>query len=288
LSSRFEYIEASSLTEATRLLLKYKGNASLMAGGTDLLVNIRNGNLRPQYVIDLHLLDDMKEISVLEDGSVRIGALATLAQVASHPMIQKEYQALHEAILTVGSPQIRNVGTVAGNICNASPAADTAPALLIHEARVNVSGPDGNRALPIQDFFKGPGLAALGAGDIVQSIDLPPSAEPAASCYLKLGRTRGMDLALAGVGVLVDGENKTRLAFASVAPTPLRIRAAEEILSKGPFDSANLERALKAVQEAIQPVSDVRASKEYRTAMTEVLMKRAIATVKDRLSKQGV
>jgi carbon-monoxide dehydrogenase medium subunit len=288
LSSRFEYIEARSVQEASRLLLKHRGNASLLAGGTDLLVNIRTGNLRPQYVIDLHLIDEMKGLSPLPDGGLRIGALATLSETASHALVQTKYQALHEAILTVGSPQIRNVGTVAGNICNASPAADTAPPLLIFDAVVNIAGPDGSRILPVQDFFKGPGRTALAEGEIVESIDLPPLSDPTASCYLKQGRTRGMDLALAGVGVLVDGGGKTGLAAASVAPTPLRLKAAEEILSKGPFESFNLERALDTVMKTIQPVSDVRASREYRAAMTGVLMKRAVKIVKDKMAKQEV
>ncbi len=283
MSSRFEYIEASSLAEASRLLLKHKDNAALLAGGTDLLVNMRNGNLRPQYVIALHRLDEMKGLSPLPHGGVRIGALATLGEVASHELVQTHYQALHDAILTVGSPQIRNVGTVAGNICNASPAADTAPPLLIFNALVNIAGPDGGRVLPVQDFFKGPGQTALDDGEIVESIDLPPVSEHAASCYLKQGRTRGMDLALAGVGALVYGKEKARLAFASVAPTPLRIKTVDKILSDAPFESSNIERALGAALEAIQPVSDVRASKEYRTAMTAVLMKKALGIVKTRL-----
>jgi len=288
LSSRFGYIEAQSLQEASRLLLKHKDKASLLAGGTDLLVNIRNGNIRPQYVIDLHLLHGMKEIVPLPDGGVRIGALATLSQVASHSRVQTDYQALNEAILTLGSPQIRNVGTVAGNICNASPAADTAPSLLIYEALVNIAGPDGSRVLPIQDFFKGPGLTALDEGEIVETIDLPPYSEPAASCYVKLGRMRGMDLAVAGVGALVNRKKEVRLAFASVGPTPLRIKSAEKILTKEPFKRSNIEQTLQAVRKAIQPISDVRASGEYRTAMTAVLTKRALEIVKGRLSNRGI
>ena len=288
MSSSFEYVEARDIQEVSRFLLKHKGEASLLAGGTDLLVNIRNGNLRPQYVIDLHLLHGMKEITPLPDGGVRIGALATLSQVASHPIVQKDYQALSEAILTVGSPQIRNVGTVAGNICNASPAADTAPPLLIFEARVNIADPDESRVLPIQDFFKGPGLTALDEGEIVETIDLPPCSESAASCYIKLGRTRGMDLAVVGLGVLVNRKRKTRLAFASVGPTPLRIKSAEKILSKDPFENSRVEQAVQSVMKTIQPVSDVRASKEYRAAMTAVLMKRALEIIRGRLSKQEI
>jgi carbon-monoxide dehydrogenase medium subunit len=288
LSSRFEYLEVSSLTEASQLLLKHKDKAMLMAGGTDLLVNIKNGATRPRYVVDLHILDDLKGLNPLPDGGLRIGALATLSQVASHPVVEKSYQALHEAILTVGSPQIRNVGTVAGNICNASPAADTAPPLLIYQAQVNITGADGSRVLPVQDFFKGPGLTSLNQGEIVESIDLPPSSEKSVSCYLKQGRTRGMDLALAGVGVLVNEGKTTRLAFASVAPTPLRIKSAEKALSKDPFNTSNIHEALQLVMEAIEPVSDVRASRDYRLAMTAVLMKKALDVVKNRLSRQGV
>lgn len=288
MAATFMYTEASDIGEASRMLLKYKGKAFIMAGGTDLLVNIRNGNLRPQCVIDLHLLRGMKEIIPLTDGGVRIGALATLSQVASHSIVQRNYQALHEAILTVGSPQIRNVGTVAGNICNASPAADTAPALLIFEARLNVVGPEGGRALPIREFFKGPGQTALDAGEIVESIDLPLPPESSASCYIKLGRTHGMDLAVVGVGVLADRKKETRLAFASVGPTPLRVRPAEKILSGNLFEAAGIQKAVQSVLKTIQPVSDVRASREYRTAMTAVLMKQALERVRSRLSTRGM
>ena len=142
--------------------------------------------------------------------------------------------------------------------------------------------------MPIGEFFKGPGLNALAAGEIVESIDLPPPPESAASCYIKLGRTRGMDLALVGVGALADGEKEARLAFASVGPTPLRIGPAEEILSGNPFEAARIQKAVQAVLERIQPLSDVRASREYRTAMTAVLMKQALERVKNRLSSRGI
>ena len=262
-------------------MAEYGQEASLLAGGTDLLVGIRNGKRKPSHLVNLNNLEELREIRPLPDGGLRIGALATLRRIAFHPQVREQYQALAESCQMVGSVQIQNTGTLAGNICNASPAADTAPSLLVLDARVNVVGLQSRRTIPVSDFILGPAQTALRSDEVVESVDLPPG-QKSASCYLKLGRTRGVDLAIVGVAVQVSGRLAPGVAFASVAPTPLRVREAEAELAVNPFDEARIEAATRAVIGAIHPISDLRASAEYRTAMACVLLRRALEIVRKR------
>ena len=276
MASSFIYLDPKDTEEVCALLHDSKNDAYVVAGGTDLLIKIRNGAIRPRLLIGLRHLSNLKQITSLPGGGVKIGALVTMSEVAVHPLLASGYSALVEAVATVGSVQIQNVATLIGNICNASPAADTAAPLLLFNAIIHTVKFSGRRTLPLEEFFLAPGQTALGEDEIVESVELPPPVPCSGSCYLKLGRTRGPDLALAGAACLVTRDGERRLALTSVAPTPLRIREAESILSTASLSESIIIQAERVVVETIAPVSDIRASKEYREAMILVLIRRAL------------
>jgi CO/xanthine dehydrogenase FAD-binding subunit len=263
-----EYHRPGSVEEATALL--GEPGARPIAGGTDLMVQNRGGKGNAPTLVDLNFVPSLAELGPRPDGGLRIGATVRLARLESDRRCLA-YPLLGEAAGTVGSIQIRNRATLAGNLCNASPAADTAPALLCYEAVVHVVGPAGRREVPLEEFWKGPGETTLRPGEWVEAVSLPPP-PPHGGCYLKLGRTLGVDLAVAGVAALVSDAG-VRLAAASVAPTPRRLRPVEAVLSAAPPGSR--PDIGPAVAAAIAPIDDARATAAYRQAMTVVLARRA-------------
>lgn len=271
------YHRPKELEDVSQLLAQ-SGTLPL-AGGTDLLVRMKGGALLPSDVIDLNLLPFLGEIRQTPDGGIEIGATVRMSRVMHDPACCG-YPVLVEGASTVGSMQIRNRATVVGNVCNASPAADTAPGLLVYGAEVNVVAPGGSRSVPIGEFWIGAGQTVLEEAEWVESITLPPP-ENHGGCYLKLGRTLGTDLAITGVGMLVTPDD-TRVALASVAPTPIRARTVEAFL-RTIASGESLDGLDEAVSADISPIDDLRASARYRQAMTAVLIKRAWLLAKARL-----
>lgn len=256
--------------EVISLLGELGGSARIHAGGTDLMVQLRAGALEVNHVIDLGRIAGLRQILEAEDGTVHIGAAVSMSDVYSNPVIRDRYPALVEAARLVGSCQIQNRATLVGNVCNASPAADTVPALHVHDARVRVIGPSGRRSVPIGDFALGPRLTCLETGEWVAGIDLPPEAA-GSSAYEKLGRTRGVDIAIAGAACRVSS-GEVMVAFASVAPTVIRGHHTESaLIDSGRFN----EDVNAAVQLDISPIDDIRSSARYRRLVTPVLAKRA-------------
>lgn len=267
-----------------KLLADLSPGVRVLAGGTDLVVQIRNGIEQATAVVDITHIDELREIEELPDGRVRIGAGVTMTQLRDHPVIQANYQALIEGAAEVGSHQIQNRATLVGNLCNASPAADTLPALFIHDATVNVSAAHAERHVPVKRFITGPRHTVLGRGEWVASIDLGPRLT--ASTYLKLGRTPGVDLAVVGVACgILDG--RVQLALASVAPTVLSPTEAEDILSHSLDKREFPPDAGGAVEDAIEPIDDVRASAQYRREMAHVLVRRAWSIALQRMPTDG-
>ena len=263
-----EYHRPGSVEEATALLSA--PGARPIAGGTDLMVQARGGRSRPSALVDLSFVPSLAELRGGPDGGLLVGATVRLARLEADPWCAA-FPLLREAAATVGSIQIRNRATLAGNLCNGSPAADTAPALLCYEAVIHIVGPAGGREVPLEDFWKGPGQTVLRPGEWVEAVGLPPP-PPHGGCYLKLGRTLGVDLAVTGVAALVSDAG-VRLAAASVAPTPRRLRPVEAVLSAArPGSRPDIGPAMAA---AIAPIDDARASAAYRQAMTVVLALRA-------------
>ena len=266
----FDYHRPDSERQLGELLEQLEGGATLLAGGTDVLVQMRNGRIRPRHVVDLVAIDKWRTVQSRAGGGLEIGATATVRDIVTHPHVERQYQALSEGGRTVGSVQIQNRATVVGNICNASPAADTAPALLVFDALVRVAGPHTRRMVPLRDFVLGPGQSALEPREWVESIEIPP-AGPNGSCYLKLGRTRGVDLAVVGVACRISAA-RASMSLAAVAPTALSV----DILGFQDSLSGELEeRTAQAIRSLLRPIDDVRGSAAYRTEMAIVLARRA-------------
>ncbi|MBI4701585.1 MAG: xanthine dehydrogenase family protein subunit M [Deltaproteobacteria bacterium] len=275
----FDYYQPSSLEEAWRLGAALP-EAPFIAGGTDLLVRLRDGALRPPALISLSRLGELR---VLELGPpVRIGALVSVAELTEHAGLGVACPVLVQAARRLGSIQIRNRATVGGNLCNASPCADLAPPLLVLGARLRLAGPQGEREVATSDFFVGPGQTCLRPGEILTEVCIDPPPAAARGVFLKKGRVR-MDLALASVAVLLDlgsrGCSWVRLAAGAVAPRPVRLRGAEAALAGRALDGAAIAAALAAAEREIEPITDVRASAAYRRHLTGALVARALGAL---------
>lgn len=276
---RFELLQPGSLAEAAGLLEQHGEEARPLAGGTDLFVQLKTRRLRVPRLVDLRAIAGLAEITYRPGEGLEIGPLVTHARLASHPVVREKFTALAEACASVGSPQVRNLGSIGGNLCNASPAADTAPALLALGAVLRLLGPRGEREVPLAAFFLGPGRTALSAGELVRAVWLPEPAPGTASTYLKLGRRQALEIAVAGVALAArragDAWRDCRLALGAVAPTPLlAVRAAAE-LEGTDWSGQALRNAARVAAQECSPISDQRASAEYRRDMVGVLTVRA-------------
>lgn len=276
----FDYYGPKTIDEAVTLCRQQGPGARIMAGGTDLLVKMRHKVLKPTAVIGLKGIADLKQIRFDRREGLTIGATALLADVAAHPQIRKYYPAVAQAASGTANVQVRHMGTVVGNICNASPSADNAPTLLVMEAKVHIAGPKGNRQLDLNGFFKGPGLTALEPGEIVTAIAIGPPPPDCGACYLHLSARGRMDCSAVGVGVMVEREasrcRSLRIAVGACAPTPLRAFKAEALATKAVFGETLVAKLAAAAEAETMPINDVRASADYRRRMVKVLTGRAL------------
>ena len=277
---KFDYFAPESLKEIFSLLETYGKDARLLAGGTDLIVTLRGGQEHAKYLIDIKRIKELQNLSFNDKSGLTVGASVTLNQLIHYDEVSKNYPILREAASTIGDFQVRNRATLVGNICNASPAADTAPALLVLNATVNISTRGGTRKAPIHQFFTGVKKNVLAGNEIVTSIDLPLPPKKSVSAYMKARRTMGEDLAVVGAGGLGapnGGSGKEiRLAYASVAPTPVRAFEAEKIFRQNrPVDEL-VDEAMPIVMKAVSPITDVRAGKEYHVNLVKVLTRRLV------------
>jgi carbon-monoxide dehydrogenase medium subunit len=272
---RFEYCSAGTVMEATALWAEQPG-ARYLAGGTDLLPQLRSRR-QVTRVIDVKRIPELGEIREGQGGNLAIGAAVPLAAITHHPRVARDYPILRDCCEAVGAWPLRHRATMAGNVCNASPAADTAVALLALEATVIARGPQGTRAVPIGQFFTGPGKTVLAEGELVIEVVLPAHSAGMRGSYLRLSRRRGMDLATLGVLVARhDGPTAGhRVALCAVAPTPLRVPAAEALLDAERGEAAR-RRAAALARDAARPITDVRGTAEYRREMVGVLALRGL------------
>jgi CO/xanthine dehydrogenase FAD-binding subunit len=287
----FDYVRPATPQEVTRLLSKSNGDARLFMGGTDVFVRMRDGFIAPQVLIDLKHLPGMREVKFTKRNGLVIGAAVDMNTLARHPAVIEHYPVLAEALHSVASYQLRTRATMGGNLCNASPAADTAPAALVLEARMVLHGRRGEYQIPISEFFLGPGKTAVKPGSFLVRIEIPPTPKGAVGRYLKLGRNAIGDLSIVGVAVLGYPDKKSksgfgfRIALASVASIPIRAPEAEAILVASPPTSEVIEAAAHAAQEAARPIDDVRSSAAYRKAMVKNLTRRAVTEVWEKLKQ---
>jgi CO/xanthine dehydrogenase FAD-binding subunit len=283
----FKYAAPSTLEDAFSLLSGAVCDAAPLAGGTDLINNIRVGAQSPKLVVLLRRIRELSGAIQEKREGVLIGALATLTEIVQHACLRREFPAIAESANLIGSKQIRNRATMAGNLCNASPAADTVPALLLYDATVNIVGSNGRRSVPVSSFVRSPNQTCLTAGEIVESIFVPYPVAPSSSCYVRFARREGADLAIVGVAAFASVTHEIRVALGAVGPTAFRAYEAENILQRGVQDSAIWECGLMAAVNAASPISDLRASREYRLALIKVLTAEAVRCSLSRIRTRG-
>lgn len=287
--NQFEYARPDSVAEAVSLLNNYGSDAKVLAGGTDLVIQLRNRWSEPKLVIDIKRISELAPAIIERDGVVSISAGTVMADITASQLIQRRFPALAEAAVVVGSVQIRARATLAGNICNGSPAADTAPPLLVYDATVVVVGPSGVRRIPIDDFIVGPNQTALERGELALAIELPLPAKPFGAAYTRLTRRRGTDLASITLCCGVDGDGITRLAYGSVGPRAFLVVDESGILADPAVPIAEKAEPLdRMFQQASPSPKSLRASPDYRLAMLRVLGARALETALSRLTEELV
>ena len=272
----FAYARPGSLAEAYDLLdTAGPGDVRMIVGGTDLIVGLQSGRISPRLVMDLKHLSDLPADIMHADGRVTISAVTSLSEVIADDRIGTLFPALVEAAQTVGSVQIRNRASLTGNICNASPAADTAPPLLVYGAVVVISSRAGGRRVRLADFVLGPRRTDLRPNEIVTALQLPVPERPLGVKFARLTRRRGVDLATLSLCCAV-GPRRARFAFGAVASTPFVVDDDSGVLADARADVEDRERVLREVTGRARPITDLRAGADYRQAMLLVLSRRAL------------
>ncbi|MEX1296992.1 MAG: FAD binding domain-containing protein [Candidatus Limnocylindrales bacterium] len=293
---RFAYERPTTLAEATRLLSEAGEGARLLAGGTDLVVGLRDDTIQPEVVVDLKWIEELRgEAIVVRDGRFTFHALATMTQIEHDVRVLGRLPALAEAARVVGSVQIRNRATLAGNICNGSPAADTVPPQLLHGAIVVIAGPAGERRQSIDHFMLGarrPGpdkrKVDLRPGELVSAIEIPVPPDDFSAAYTRLVRRKGTDLASITLGVSVDGEGVTQVAYGSVGPRAFLTRDESGVLADASADRRQRAGVLdELLRQATPSPRSIRAAPDYRLAMLPVLALRALDTALERRSRSA-
>ena len=289
----FDYVKPGTLAEASQFLAEHAGRARPFLGGTDVFVRMRDGFWPSDYLVDVKHLDGTNELRFDPAKGLMVGAAVNMNRVIASPQVAEHYPLLVEACRTVASYQLRSRATIAGNICNASPAGDTIGACLVLDGTVNIHGVEGFRQEPLATFFLGPGKTTLKAGDIVTSVVFSPPPPGSAGKYIKLGRNAVGDLAIVGVTVFGYPDSGKpsgycfRIALASVAPVPLRVKGAETILANEPITEATIAEASVAAMDACNPIDDVRGSARYRKLMVRNLTRIAISQVYHLMADQA-
>lgn len=281
----FGYERPSTLRDAVALLAGDPGRARLLAGGTDLIIGLRDGSIRPDVVVDVKGVRELDDGIREEGGRLVIGARAVMTDIAAHPRIRCDFTSLAEAASAVGSIQIRNRATLAGNVCNASPAADTVPSLLVHDATVVVEGAAGRRRIPIEEVLVRSGVTTIGPDEIVTAIELPLPTERRASTHARRTRRRGHDLASVTLACTVGRDGLIRLAYGSVGPRPLLVADQAGVLADPAASTGDRIAVLdRLFADASPSLRSMRAGPAYRLAMLRVLGLRAVDAAAARLA----
>ncbi len=280
--------QPTSLREASAMLKENGPGGHFLAGGTDLVIAIKEKGLVPKYIVDLKRIPSLSGIREETDGSLTIGAMTTMRDVEISPVICRRYPFLAQSAAEVGSIQIRNRATVGGNMANATPSADVAPSLLVLGAKVRINGTDGERLIDLEDFFRGPGQTVMRPEEILTEVLIPRSDERLVGEYIKFSPREMMDLAYVGVAVAFifnKAEKKcegVRVALGAVSPTPMRARKAEAVLENQILTEETAEHAGQEASKECKPISDVRSSAEYRKEMVRAMTKRALLNAASR------
>ena len=287
--TNIQYLAPGTLDEAVSAFAAAGDGARILAGGTDLLVQMRAGMVRPGLIVDIKKIAEMTSVEETADGGFRVGAAVSGAELEEHPDFGKVWPGVLEAVNLIGSTQIQGRASAGGNLCNGSPAADTVPALFAAGAMVTVQGPDGRREMPVEEVPAGPGRINLAPGEILVGFTLPPRPPGSADAYLRMIPRTEMDIAVVGCGVsltLEDGVcSAARVGLGAVAPTVLLVEAAAEALIGSRLDAAAVDAAAAACSAACNPIDDKRGTIDYRTKVAGVLLKRTVGIAAERAGK---
>lgn len=279
----FEYSRPRSLDEALKLKADYRERALVLAGGTDLVANLREDTIHPELVIDLKGIPGLDSIDVGE-GTLYLGPAVTFSQIIAFPRLDEFFPMLLDAARTVASVGIRNRATLAGNICTAVPSLDSAPPLLCHNARIKCESVEGTRWIDVHDWFTGPRKTALLPHEIVTEINLDSFPPFRSGIYLKLGRYGGEDLAQAGWGIAVTSRKEYRIAHCALGPIPARARKIEALLNGKDLSDELVSQAVELIPEEISPITDIRSSQEYRLHISKVILRRGLSAMMQRIN----
>lgn len=292
----FGYLRPASVEETCALLAEGDGSMKILAGGTDLLVQMRQGKVQPNALISLKDVPELSFVRLEKGGSLVLGAATPLGTVENSPEILGSFPALAETASWIGSVQVRNRATVGGNLCNAAPSGDMAPMLIAFGAEAVIAGAQGERALPLEEFFMGPGRTALGSGELLKAIKIAPAPAGSYAKYMKAFRS-AMDIATVGVAARVtfsvDSDatpgvvEDVRLVLGAVAPTPIRARDSEQMLRGATLDEETILRVSRQTAQEARPITDVRAPAKYRTTLVEVLTRRNLRAAASWLNQGG-
>jgi CO/xanthine dehydrogenase FAD-binding subunit len=278
----FTYLAPTTLPEALSLLAEHRGRTKILAGGTDLMLALQDGAFAPDYVVDVRRIPELTGLDYDATNGLTLGAATPLRQVETSPLIRETYPHLAASAAEIGSVQIRNLGSFGGNICTATPSADGIPALITLEATARIASVRGERQVPLEKFFTGVRRTVLEPDELLVDLRIPAPAPRSSGAYFKLDTRPQMDLAIVGVAAtvtLAPGDSviqRIRLCLGAVAPTPIRVPRAEEILTGQPLSEELLARAGQAAAETARPISDVRASAEYRREQCDLVTRRVV------------
>ena len=282
----FDYASPHSVREAVDLLAEHGDRARIMAGGTDLLVQLRVGRTELDLVVNGKNIPDLNELTYDPEAGLTLGAAVPCYKIYGNAAVSRAYPGLIDAASLIGGTQIQGRASIGGNLCNAAPSGDSIPVMIALGATANVAGPNGTRVIAVEDFCTGPGQNVLQSGEILVSIHFPPPGPNSGARYLRFIPRNEMDIAVAGAGVSVVLENgnikSARIALASVAPTPLFVREAGDALAGKPANDESIQVAATIAENAATPITDMRGTIEYRKHLCNVLTRRALNSAIER------
>ncbi|MDA8222968.1 xanthine dehydrogenase family protein subunit M [Desulfosporosinus sp.] len=278
LAAEFEYLECHSLADALDAMTQYSGKAKILAGGTDLLTKMKSGLLQCEYLIFVKKIEGLNYL-ISDSNTLRIGPMVSLRTIEKSEQVKAYYSALFEAVRSMAATSVKNMATIGGNLCNGSPAADTAPPLLVYGATLKLSSTRGDRMVPVEEFFVGPGKTVLESDELLTEISIPDLGEHVGSSFLKLGRVAA-DIAKINVAVCLKRTGRTvsncRIAFGSAAPTPIRLPEAEAMLTSQEMTVELITKVAQAAAKMIKPITDKRSTSSYRQQVSKVILEEGI------------
>lgn len=278
LAPEFQYLESADLDQVLTWLDTYREKARVLAGGTDLLVKMKSGLLEPEYVIYIKKISKLDYIES-DNGELRIGAVTTLDRIERDATVRACYSALYEAVRSMAAKAVKNMGTIGGNLGNASPAADTAPPLLVYGASLKLASREGERVVPVTEYFLGPGKSVIKPQELLTEISIPRLGPDTGSSFLKFGRVSA-DIAKINVAVCLRRSGKRcescRIAFGSVAPIPIRVLEAEKVLEGQELNPELIKAAAQVAAAEIKPITDNRSTRAYRQKVSRVMLEEAL------------